>query len=261
VSRPSWPGRKDSVPAKPEVHDRPPDPFAGVPRERDPATGKVLPGAAAGRSDKGRSAAPRRLAKLPILVGAAVALIALGTVVVVTQAGPGDAVAVTTQSGAPEEPGAGGDAATGGAEPFLDPVEVIMRMTAVDIITPPGPPPDVGIEPGESVRHLWTFTGPCDGEGDCRMQGPCPGYCNFDIVGTPTGSGYTGSYDYLFQGDPECGTVTVALELTVSRTARSVKAEGTWVETPPAQFGQVLRDGDRSTFCGGVVWVLDLATV
>jgi hypothetical protein len=247
---------------KPQIYDRAPPQWTGVPVERDPVSGRLLSGDPLGRGDKGRSA--RSPGKTALITGAAVvvaAAVAL-TLFLVTRNGddPDPAAAaggvqtseVTTTSAAP----------TTTTPPVeTGPRDIAITMTFTKITPPPGfgPDPAYGTV-GQVITRTWTVTGPCDGAGPCDIQ-HCsePGNCPTTFTGTPQGAGYVSRFTSPVQwGAPECtgGTIDNTITWAFSGEGDDVVVTGSWVE----QATQVLFTGSDGRDCGLYLAELTIAS-
>ena len=86
MSKPGWPQAGPPDAGKPQIYDKAPPQWTGVPLERDPISGRLLSGDPLGRGDKGRSSArtPGKTALITAGAVAAVAAVVVAVVLVVT---------------------------------------------------------------------------------------------------------------------------------------------------------------------------------
>jgi hypothetical protein len=216
----------------PEVHDAPPLPSTGIPAERDPLTGKLLPGGPLGREDKGRTSGR---GKGP-LVAAGAALVAAVTIGVLLVPGGDDeapaAAPTTTEPAAPT---------TSAAPVELPPRVVPMRQTIAEIEGDPVP----GAQVGDTIEFSWTLTGPCDGTGPCTVEWCAePGAdCGEPFTATPGPTGYvhtrttgddppceaavlTWTYEFTVSGDPAAPVVTGRIGQSLSTALEFLGSDG-----------------------------------
>jgi hypothetical protein len=227
----------------PTVSDQPPGTFTGVPVERDPVTGKLLPGSPGGRSDKGRSARPTRVVAL---VTAGALVVAAVIAVLLLRAGDDapPAAAPSTTSAAPTT-------TTPPAPVDPGPRTVPVTLTTVAVTPPPGFAPDPAFGTvGEKRARTWTLTGPCDGTGACAVEHcTAPGQCLPAFAATPNGSGYVGTLTIPVNwASPNCtgGQITETITFTVSGSPSAPAIAGDWVESAaPLTF-----TGADNTPCG-----------
>jgi hypothetical protein len=145
----------------------------------------------------------------------------------------------------------GGEQTGGAAEPSSGPAEptdaevetgrraVAMEFTVTAIHTPPGQEGQYGTV-GERSDAVWLLTGPCDGDGPCSVE-HCinENACSFDFTLTPTGSGYTGQFEFSWfdRPWPECGAVRVAVGVAVTEGDEGPALSGTYTQSHGAPLG------------------------
>jgi len=236
---PRLPGPGDPWPT---VSDHPPGPLTGVPVERDLRTGKLLSGDPGGRSDKGRSTRPSRVAALA--TAGALVVAAAVVVLLVNRGGDTTPVAASTTSAAPTSTTPPPPADPG-------PRTVPVTLTTISVTPPPGFPPDATFGTvGEVRARTWTLTGPCDGSGACTVEHcTAPGTCLPPLVATPNGAGYAATLVVPVNwASPDCtgGEITDTVTFTVAGDPGAPQIAGDWVENAsPLQF-----TGANGTPCG-----------
>jgi hypothetical protein len=243
---------------KPQIHDKAPPQWTGVPVERDPISGKLLSGDPLGRGDKGRSVrTPGRTALIGGVAGTAVAAVAV-TAFLVTRddRDPDPAASVgtvqtsdgdlpTSEQNTSSEPGTTGT--TTAAE--TGPRNVTVTFTTTKVTPPPGFPPDAEGSVGDVLTFTWTVTGPCDGTGPCELEQCDGGVCGSFGQGEPQGSGYVTRFsDAVTWGVPECtgGTTDNTITWAVTGDGEDIAVTGSWVQ----QAAQVVFTGSDGRGCG-----------
>ena len=169
MSKPGWPQGGPPDAGKPQLYDKAPPQWTGVPVERDPVTGHLFSGDPLGRGDKGRNV--RSPGKTALITGAAVAAVAAVVVAVVLFTG-NDPDPDPTAAGAPtteQTTSAAPTTTTPAVETGPRDIPVTLTFTKVT------PPPGFGQDPqygtvGQALPRTWTLTGPCDGVGTCEVQ-------------------------------------------------------------------------------------------
>jgi hypothetical protein len=251
VSKPGWPQGGPPDAGKPQLYDKAPPQWTGVPIERDPVSGRLLSGDPLGRGDKGRSA--HSPGKTALVAGAAVAVVAAAviTVLLVTGGNDPEPDPTATAGAVTSEPTT--SAAPTTTEPAVEtgPRDIPITMTITAITVPPGFAQDPTYGTAGDVRpRTWTITGACDGTGPCGVQHcRAPGDCNDPFTGQPQGSGYVAKVTGPVEWDaPECtgGTVTATITWAFGGEAENLTLTGTWVEEAP----QVLFTGSDGRDCG-----------
>lgn len=250
MSKPGW----DPPDAgKPQLYDKAPPAWTGVPVERDPVSGRLLSGDPLGRGDKGRSA--RTPGKTALITGGAVAVVAAVVVAVVLFTGgndpdPDPAAAAGAVTSEQTTTSAAPTTTTPPVETGPRDIPITMTITAV---TPPpgfGPDPAFGTV-GEVLERTWTLTGPCDGSGGCTIvHCRAPGDCTPALEAESQGGGsYVSRTTNPVQwGAPECtgGTIDTTITFLIAGVGDAVTLSGTWVETA----SQVLFIGSDGRDCG-----------
>ena len=215
----------------PTVSDHVPGPSTGVPVERDPRTGRPLTGDPGGRSDKGRSTRPSRVAAMATAGALVVAAVVVLVLVNRGDDEPAPPAAATTSSAAPTSTT---------PPPPVDPGPrtVPVTLTTVSVTPPPGfaPDPTFGTV-GEVRQRTWRLTGPCDGAGPCSFEHcTAPDVCQPPIVATPNGAGYVGTRVVpVGWTSPNCnsvgGQILDTVTFTVSGDPATPQIAGEWVES------------------------------
>jgi hypothetical protein len=232
---------------KPQIYDKAPPQWTGVPTERDPVSGRLLSGDPLGRGDKGRSArSPGKTALITAGAGAAVAAVVI-TAVVVT--GGGDP---TASAGGVQTSEQTTSAVPTTTTPTVEtgPREVPVTFTTT-VVTPP---PGFGQDPaqgtvGEVLTFTWTITGPCDGAGPCDIEQCDASGCGSPFPGEPQGSGYVARFtNPIPWNGPGCpaGSLEDTVTWTVTGDGDDISVTGSWVQ----QAAQVLFTGTDGSQCG-----------
>ena len=256
MSKPGW----DAPDAgKPQLYDKAPPAWTGVPVERDPISGHLFSGDPLGRGDKSRSV--RSPGKTALITGAAVAVVAAVVVAVVVftgndpEADPAAAVATSEQATTSAAPTTTTPAVETG------PRDVPITMTITNITPPPG----FGQDPafgtiGDVLPRTWTISGPCDGTGPCDVQHcQAPGSCSVTFTGQPGAGSYTATFSSPVQWQvPECvgGTIDTVITFAFAGEGEARTVSGTWVESAP----QVLFTGSDGRDCGVYLSELQIAS-
>lgn len=248
MSKPGW-DLPDA--GKPQLYDKAPPAWTGVPVERDPVSGRLLSGDPLGRGDKGRSA--RAPAKTALITAGAVVAVAAVVVAVVLFTGGNDrepdptAAAVTS-----EQPTTSAAPTTTTPAVETGPRDIPITMTITAVTPPPGfaPDPTFGTV-GDLLERSWTITGPCDGTGGCTIQHcRAPGDCTPPLEAASQGGGsyVSRTTDPVQWQAPECtgGTIDTTITFVIAGTGDALTLSGTWVETAP----QVLFTGSDGRDCG-----------
>ena len=251
MSKPGWPQGGPPDAGKPQVYDKAPPQWTGVPTERDPVSGRLLSGDPLGRGDKGRSA--RSPGKTALITAGAVAAVAAVVVTVVLVTGGDDDPEQTGAAGVQTTQQATTSAAPTTTTPAVEtgPRDIPINLTQTKLTPPPGFGPDPAYGTVGEVRpRVWTITGPCDGSGPCDVQHcQAPGQCGVTFSGVPEGSGYVARFSVPVQwGAPECtgGAIDNTVTWSISGTGDDVVVTGSWVE----QAAQVLFTGSDGRDCG-----------
>ena len=144
MSKPGWAQGGPPDAGKPQIYDKAPPQWTGVPVERDPVSGRLLSGDPLGRGDKGRSA--RSPGKTAMITAGAVAAVAAVVVAVVLFTGNNDpdpdqtaaAGAQTTEqtTEAPTTTSAAPTTTTPAVE--TGPRDIPITLTYTTITPPPG---------------------------------------------------------------------------------------------------------------------------
>ena len=250
MSKPGWPQAGPPDAGKPQIYDKAPPQWTGVPVERDPYSGRLLSGDPLGRGDKGRSA--RSPGKTALITGGAVAVTAAAVAAVVLLTGDDDA----TDPSATALPTTVQTTTTAAPTTTTPPVptgprDIPVTLTFTGITPPPGFAQDPAYGTvGQVLPRTWTLTGACDGTGPCDVQHcMAPGQCATTFTGQPEGGSYVARFtDPVQWGAPECvgGTIDNTITWTVTGTPEDPTVAGTWVETAP----QVLFVGTDGRDCG-----------
>jgi hypothetical protein len=247
VSKPGW---EAPDAGKPQLYDKAPPQWTGVPVERD-LSGRLFPGDPLGRQDKGRTST-RTPGKTALITAGAVAVVAAVVVAVVLVTGGNDD---------PDPQAAGGQptasqtttAAPTTTTPAVEtgPRDIPITLTFTKITPPPGfgQDPQYGTV-GQTLPRTWTITGPCDGVGSCEVQ-HCqgPGQCSVTLEGEPQSGGYVYRFtDPVQWSAPECqgGTIDNTITWSITGEGDDLTVTGNWVE----QASQVLFTGTDGRDCG-----------
>jgi len=263
VSKPGWPQGGPPDAGKPQLYDKAPPQWTGVPVERDPVSGRLLSGDPLGRGDKGRSA--RSPGKTALITGAAVAVVAAVALTVFLVTRPDDDPDPAASAGG-EQTSEQTETTTAAPTTTTPPVEtgprdIPIAMTFTSITPPPGfgPDPAYGTV-GQVITRTWTITGPCDGLGSCDVQHcQAPGECSATFSGVPEAGNYVSRFQTPVQwGAPECtgGTIDNTITWAFSGEGDAVTVTGSWVE----QAAQVLFTGSDGRECGLYLAELTIAS-
>lgn len=261
MSKPGWPQGGPPDAGRPQIHDKAPPQWTGVPVERDPVSGRLLTGDPLGRGDKGRSA--RSPGKTALITGAAVAVVAAAVVTVVLVTGGNDADPDQSAAGAQttEQPTTSAAPTTTTPAVETGPRDIPIAMTFTNVTPPPGfgPDPAYGTV-GQVLTRTWTVTGPCDGTGPCEVRHcQAPGQCGTVFSGEPEGGGYVARFRSPVQwGAPECtgGSIDNTITWSFSGEGDGITVTGSWVE----QAAQVLFTGSDGRECGLYLAELTIAS-
>jgi hypothetical protein len=247
VSKPGW---EAPDAGKPQLYDKAPPQWTGVPVERDPFSGKLFSGDPLGRQDKGRSST-RTPGKTAMITAGAVAVVAavVVAVVLVTNNDPEPQQTAAAPTSTEQTTSAAPTTTTPAVETGPRDIPVTLTFTKVT------PPPGFGQDPaygtvGQTLPRTWTLTGPCDGVGTCQVQHcQAPGQCSVTLTGEPQAGGYVYRFsDPVQWSAPECtgGTIDNTVTWTFTGEGDDVTVTGNWVE----QSQQVLFTGTDGRDCG-----------
>ena len=257
MSKPGWTQGGPPDAGKPQIYDKAPPQWTGVPVERDPVSGRLLSGDPLGRGDKGRSA--RSPGKTAMITAGAVAAVAAVVVAVVLFTGNNDpdpdqtaaAGAQTTEqtTEAPTTTSAAPTTTTPAVE--TGPRDIPITLTYTAITPPPGFAQDPAFGTvGQVLPRTWTVTGPCDGQGPCEVQHcQAPGQCGLTLSGQPEAGNYVSRFSSPVQwGAPECtgGQIENTVTWSITGEGTNLTVTGSWVE----QASQVLFTGSDGRDCG-----------
>jgi hypothetical protein len=247
VSKPGW---EAPDAGKPQLYDKAPPQWTGVPVERDPFSGRLFSGDPLGRQDKGRSST-RTPGKTAMITAGAVAVVAavVVAVVLVTTNDSDPDPAAAAQPSTEQTTTAAPTTTTPAVETGPRDIPVTLTFTTIT------PPPGFGQDPtygtvGQTLPRTWTLTGPCDGTGTCEVQ-HCqgPGQCSATLSGQPEAGGYVARFSDPVQWSvPECtgGTIDNTITWSFTGEGENLSVTGNWVETA----AQVLFTGTDGRDCG-----------